>query len=203
MNPAIRPVFSSTWTFGTAPPPTRWIRVSGRPSSQGWKGRTPPPFQSSRRGLALDSLGSPDLPRRPRCQRIPRQRNQDDPAVTWALVGQGNRIPSPLSPPGPGGQAIESLRGHPAPSITTAHGSSDKMEFPRQVQGEPRHEKEWVYHYSRGRPHSRLGPGLPEPSLESPMPPIAGHRLPRDTRVVVRPILGGLHHEYGFERRAA
>jgi len=55
----------------------------------------------------------------------------------------------------------------------------------------------------RRSPCASLGPGLLEPSLESPMPPIAGHRLPRDTRVVARSILGGLHHEYGFERRAA
>jgi hypothetical protein len=54
----------------------------------------------------------------------------------------------------------------------------------------------WQVHYNRARPHSRLGPGLPLAS-------IIGHELPRDMRVVARPILGGLHHEYGFERRAA
>ncbi len=33
--------------------------------------------------------------------------------------------------------------------------------------------------------------------------PITGHQVPRDARAVVRPILGGLHHEYGLERLAA
>jgi putative transposase len=61
----------------------------------------------------------------------------------------------------------------------------------------------WKLHYGRGRPHSWLGPGLPEPSSSLPAPWRAGHRLPKDTRVVARSILGGLHHEYGLERLAA
>jgi transposase InsO family protein len=61
----------------------------------------------------------------------------------------------------------------------------------------------WQAHYNRGRPHSRLGPGFPEPGAGVPVAPITGHRLPGDARVVVRPILGGLHHEYGLEKLAA
>ncbi|MFI5340353.1 MAG: integrase core domain-containing protein [Candidatus Methylomirabilales bacterium] len=61
----------------------------------------------------------------------------------------------------------------------------------------------WRLHYNRGRPHSRLGPGLPEPPPGLPAPALAGHRLPNGSRVVARPILGGLHHEYGLERLAA
>ena len=61
----------------------------------------------------------------------------------------------------------------------------------------------WRLHYNHGRPHSSLGPGLPEPSLGLPAFPITGHRLPRDARVVTRSILGGLHHEYGLEKMAA
>jgi putative transposase len=61
----------------------------------------------------------------------------------------------------------------------------------------------WKLHYNRGRPHSSLGPGLPEPSATLPAAPISGHRLPRDARVVVRSILGGLHHEYDLEKLAA
>ena len=63
--------------------------------------------------------------------------------------------------------------------------------------------RDWRIHYNRGRPHARLGPGLPEPSPGLPAAPIVGHALPRDMRVVVRPILGGLHHEYGLEKLAA
>jgi len=61
----------------------------------------------------------------------------------------------------------------------------------------------WLVHYNRGRPHSSLGPGLPEPPSQLPAPVPAGHRLPRGSRVVARSVLGGLHHEYGLERLAA
>ena len=56
--------------------------------------------------------------------------------------------------------------------------------------------KEWGIHYNRGRPHSSLGPGLPEAqpgqySGKWPQTQTAG-RLPRCETIV----LGGLHHEY-------
>jgi putative transposase len=63
---------------------------------------------------------------------------------------------------------------------------------------------EWVTHYNRGRPHSSLGPGIPEPaaaflSLEGH----DRHSLAKDSKVVARTVLGGLHHEYRWERIAA
>jgi putative transposase len=61
---------------------------------------------------------------------------------------------------------------------------------------------EWVAHYNQGRPHASLGPGIPEPSALTVVR-TAGHRLPRGHLVVARPILGGLHHEYGLEPAAA
>jgi putative transposase len=61
----------------------------------------------------------------------------------------------------------------------------------------------WRVHYNCGRPHACLGPGLPEPPPGLPAAPIGGHDLPRNVRVVTRPILGGLHHEYGLEKLAA
>jgi putative transposase len=61
--------------------------------------------------------------------------------------------------------------------------------------------KEWVTHYNRGRPHSSLGPGIPEPAAS--MPKVSGHRIPQGHRVTARPILGGLHHEYSLETIAA
>jgi putative transposase len=64
----------------------------------------------------------------------------------------------------------------------------------------------WMGHYNRGRPHSSLGPGIPDPRLvDLPVKP-CGHRLPLGHlghRVVSRPILGGLHHEYRVQRLAA
>ena len=63
---------------------------------------------------------------------------------------------------------------------------------------------EWVEHYNRGRPHSSLGPGIPDPREGLPAPLAANrHEIPKGHRVVVQPILGGLHHEYWLEKIAA
>jgi putative transposase len=61
----------------------------------------------------------------------------------------------------------------------------------------------WQLHHNRGRPHASLGPGLPEASPGLPAIPIADHHLPADIRLIARPILGGLRHEYGFAKLAA
>jgi putative transposase len=58
----------------------------------------------------------------------------------------------------------------------------------------------WMTHYNRGRPHSSLGPGLPDPPDRAVAP--NGHQLPDGQRVVATPILGGLHHEYCLEAAA-
>jgi len=64
--------------------------------------------------------------------------------------------------------------------------------------------QEWAEHYNRGRPHSSLGPGIPEPAADLPeSAPPATHRLPEGYRVVATPVLGGLHHEYRLEKVAA
>jgi putative transposase len=63
--------------------------------------------------------------------------------------------------------------------------------------------REFVRHFNRGRPHSSLGPGIPEP------PPVKvpnndrRHKLPTGFRVKSTPVLGGLHHEYSLGKRAA
>jgi putative transposase len=64
--------------------------------------------------------------------------------------------------------------------------------------------KEWGQHYNAGRPHMALGPGIPQPSPGLPVP-LHGHRhcIPEHLQVVARPILGGLHREYGLEDNAA
>jgi hypothetical protein len=63
--------------------------------------------------------------------------------------------------------------------------------------------KEFAVHYNRGRPHSSLGPGIPEPV--QPPPPVGPHRheLPTGYRVASTPVLHGLHHEYRLEKEAA
>src|SRR6202023_1843856 len=58
--------------------------------------------------------------------------------------------------------------------------------------------KLWVEHYNHGRPHTSLGPGVPDPpeilvmvrKLES------RHRLEEGVVVLAESVLGGLHHEY-------
>jgi putative transposase len=64
--------------------------------------------------------------------------------------------------------------------------------------------KEWVTHYNEGWPHMSLGPGMPLPSMSLPIS-LQGHRhqMPKTHRVGGRPILGGLHHEYELENKAA
>jgi transposase InsO family protein len=62
---------------------------------------------------------------------------------------------------------------------------------------------EFVTYYNRGRPHSALGPGIPEPpQARAPAGP-SRHKLPAGYRVASRPVLGGLHHEYRLEKEAA
>jgi putative transposase len=61
---------------------------------------------------------------------------------------------------------------------------------------------EWCPHDNRGRPHSALGPGLPD-SSSTVAARVSGHHLPCAYRVTARSILGGLHHEYRLESVAA
>ena len=53
--------------------------------------------------------------------------------------------------------------------------------------------EEWRIHYNRGRPHSSLGPGVPENNLERV--PASGyrHKLPAGYRIAKTSVLGGLH----------
>jgi hypothetical protein len=62
--------------------------------------------------------------------------------------------------------------------------------------------REFVQHYNRGRPHSSLGPGIPEPHQANVPPGLNRHKLPPGYSVVSTPVLGGLHHEYRLEREA-
>jgi len=55
---------------------------------------------------------------------------------------------------------------------------------------------DWAAHYNHGRPHASLGPGIPERQDETTAELAHGHRLPVGVRVVAKPVLGGLHHEY-------
>jgi putative transposase len=63
--------------------------------------------------------------------------------------------------------------------------------------------KEWTGHYNRGRPHASLGPGLPDPGSDHEPVKLCGHHLSVHQGVASKAILGGLHHEYRWERIAA
>ena len=58
----------------------------------------------------------------------------------------------------------------------------------------------WVTHYNGGRPHSALGPGVPDPpeKRETIPTPEPRHRLATGALVFAKSILGGLHHEYSL-----
>jgi putative transposase len=56
--------------------------------------------------------------------------------------------------------------------------------------------------YNRARPHTSLGPGIPDIPLDRLAQP-TGHQLPDAPRVIATPILGGLHHEYRLQPIAA
>jgi len=63
--------------------------------------------------------------------------------------------------------------------------------------------REFSVHYNRGRPHSSLGPGIPEPHQPTPPASPHRHRLPDGYRVTSTAVLQGLHHEYRLEKEAA
>jgi transposase InsO family protein len=63
---------------------------------------------------------------------------------------------------------------------------------------------EWVQHYNARRPHMSLGPGIPQPPVSLPASLQAHrHRTSVHQRVGANPILGGLHHHYQLEEKAA
>jgi len=60
---------------------------------------------------------------------------------------------------------------------------------------------EWIAHYNGERPHSALGPGLPDEPTR--LATLTGHLVSPAHRVVASVRLGGLHHDYRLERVAA
>ena len=57
-------------------------------------------------------------------------------------------------------------------------------------------------HYNAGRPHSSLGPGIPDRgAIHGVQPDPYGEFQPMKVPVISRPILGGLHYEYAGRRR--
>ena len=65
--------------------------------------------------------------------------------------------------------------------------------------------QEWVAHYNKGRVHSVLGPGVPDPPPRAAVfqKSASRHRLPAGAFVLAKSILGGLHHEYSLATASA
>jgi transposase InsO family protein len=63
--------------------------------------------------------------------------------------------------------------------------------------------REWVQHYNHARPHSALGPGIPDGGDRFFDAKGRGHALPDGARIHKKAVLGGLHHEYGWEQLAS
>jgi putative transposase len=64
---------------------------------------------------------------------------------------------------------------------------------------------QWVRHYSEGRPHKRLGPGVPDPPHQSLMfsKSESRQRLAAGALVLAKSVLGGLHHEHSLAGASA
>ena len=60
---------------------------------------------------------------------------------------------------------------------------------------------EWVAHYNGERPHSALGPGVPDAPTRRATE--TGHRPASGYRVLAHSRVGGLHHDYRLEPLAA
>jgi putative transposase len=60
--------------------------------------------------------------------------------------------------------------------------------------------KEWTAHYNRGRCHSMLGPGVPDPPQGNVTIPKleSRHRFAVGALVLAKSVLGGLHHGYSL-----
>ena len=63
--------------------------------------------------------------------------------------------------------------------------------------------RSWVEHYNRARPHSSLGPGMPDRTSPKAELQFERHCIPNNCHVVATSILGGLHHEYRLEKIVA
>jgi hypothetical protein len=60
--------------------------------------------------------------------------------------------------------------------------------------------REWLIHYNRERPHSALGPGVPDPPARAAhvLQSASRHRMAAGVLVLAKSVLGGLHHEYSI-----
>jgi hypothetical protein len=65
--------------------------------------------------------------------------------------------------------------------------------------------RSWVTHYNRGRPHSMLDPGVPDPPRGAAGVPKSEtrYRLAAGALVLGKSVLGGLHHEYSIAMLSA
>jgi putative transposase len=63
--------------------------------------------------------------------------------------------------------------------------------------------REFAIYYNSGRPHSALGPGLPEPNQAAVSAGCHRYELPTGYGITKTPVLGGLRHDYRLEKEVA
>ena len=62
--------------------------------------------------------------------------------------------------------------------------------------------REWACHYNAGRPHRSLGPGIPDRVKQALAVSKQATQIAATSSVIAKPILGGLHNEYGWAEAA-
>jgi len=100
---------------------------------------------------------------------------------------------------------------HPAPTPTRCYLATDgaRVMFDAHADESPAQDVPAEAHRrlradlrvrNGGRPHASLGPGIPDGAALSAVS--TDGRIPDGHRVLAKPILGGLHHEYRLELAA-
>ena len=93
--------------------------------------------------------------------------------------------------------------------VGTTSASAFETKAPLKVTPSLTTPKTWegapIVYRNSGRPHSALGPGVPDPPKEQKLIPKSEtrHRLAAGALVLAKSVLGGLHHEYSLAPASA